>query len=144
MSHVRQQIREAAAAALTGLTTTGARVFQSRIRPLRDADLPCLLVNTDEETIDGATIAGMLERTLTLQIRAVAKVADDLDDTLDTMLAEVEVALATQTLGGRAKNIELTKIEIELNDDLEKPVGIATASYQVSYYTAAGIPGTAI
>lgn len=39
-NHVRQQIREAVATTLTGLSTTSTRVFQSRLRPLVDADLP--------------------------------------------------------------------------------------------------------
>ena len=33
------------------LATTGSRVFQSRVYPLRDADLPCLLISTDDEQI---------------------------------------------------------------------------------------------
>lgn len=146
MTHVRQQIREAAATALSGLVTTGARVFQSRLRPLRDADLPCLLVNTDDEEIDtlGMGVHPTQERQLSLKVRCVAKDSSDLDDTLDTMLAEIEVALDGQTFGGKAKGIVLTGISIEMNDELEKPVGIATATYQVTYYTAAGSPGSAL
>jgi len=146
MSHVRQQIREAAATVLTGLTTTSTRVFQSRLRPLKDTDLPCLLVNTDDEDIEtiGFTVGAQQERSLMLSIRAVAKVSSTLDDTLDTILAEVETALAAQTLGNRAKGLVLEKISIEMNDELEKPVGIATAQYRVTYYTATGTPGTAL
>ncbi|MBK8772501.1 MAG: hypothetical protein IPM06_19045 [Rhizobiales bacterium] len=33
MAHARQAIREAAATLLTNLTTTGSRVFQSRMAP---------------------------------------------------------------------------------------------------------------
>ena len=146
MSHVRQQIREAAAAALTGLASAGNRVFQSRLRPLRDADLPCLLVNTDDEEVDtlGMGVHPAQERQLALKVRCVAKDASDLDDTLDSLLAEVETALDGQTFGGKAKGIVLTGISIEMNDELEKPVGIATATYQVTYYTAAGSPGSAL
>lgn len=146
MTHVRQQIREAAATVLTGLSTSGAHVFQSRLRPLRDADMPCLLVNTDDEEIETLGIGQhpTQERQLVLKVRAVAKDSSDLDDTLDTMLAEVETALDGQTFSGKAKSIVLTGINIEMNDELEKPVGVATASYQVTYYTAAGSPGTAL
>ena len=146
MSHVRRQIREAAATALTGLATTGARVFQSRLRPLRDADLPCLLVNTDDEEIDTLTIGShpTQERQLALKVRAVAKDASDLDDTLDQMLFEIETTLEGTTLGGIAKGIVLTGIAIEMNDEMDKPVGVATATYQITYYTAAGLPESAI
>lgn len=144
--HVRQQIREAAAALLTGLATTGARVFQSRLRPLRDADLPCLLINTDDEEIEtqGISANALQERTLTLSIRAVAKQSDALDAELDTLLAEIETALGNSTLGGKAESILLASIRIEMNDEIEKPVGIATAQYRVTYYTATGTPGTAL
>jgi hypothetical protein len=49
VAHVRQQVREALAIQLTGLTTTGAKVFQSRVYPLESSDLPCLLIATEEE-----------------------------------------------------------------------------------------------
>lgn len=146
MSHVRQQIREAAATVLTGLATSGARVFQSRLRPLKDTDLPCLLINTDDEEIEaqGITATPMQERSLVLSVRAIAKQTATLDDVLDTMLAEIETALAGQTFGNRAKGLLLESIAIEMNDELEKPVGIATAHYRVTYYTATGTPGTAL
>jgi hypothetical protein len=145
MSHVRQQIREAAATLLTGLTTTGARVFQSRIYPLRDADLPCLLISTDDEKIDtlGLSAGGLQERELSLVIKAVAKQSAALDDALDTSLAEIETALTGQSLGGIAKSNTLESISVEMSDDLEKPVGILTATFQITYYTATGAPGVA-
>jgi len=39
-NHVRQQIRERLATDLTGLTTTGRRVYQSRVYSLEDGNLP--------------------------------------------------------------------------------------------------------
>lgn len=146
MAHVRQQIREAVATLLTGLTTTGARVYQSRIYPLRDSDLPCLLISTDDEqdVTLGPGENSAQERNLQLSIRCVSKQVTDLDDKLDTMLAEVETALGNQTLSGKAKALQLESINIEMSDDLEKPVGIATAVFRVTYYTATGTPATAL
>jgi hypothetical protein len=146
MSHARQQIREAAATLLTGLTSTGSRVYQSRIYTLRDTDLPCLLINTDDEqdVTLGPGENSAQERSLQLSIRCVSKQVADLDDKLDTMLAEVETALGNQTLSGKAKAMQLESISIELSDELEKPVGIATAVFRITYYTATGTPGTAL
>lgn len=145
MTHVRTQIRDAAVTTLTGLTTTGARVYPSRLTPLRDADLPCLLVMTNDEEIAGADVHGVLqERTLRLAVRAVAKVSGALDDTLDAMVAEVETALYAQTFGGLAKSVNLAAISIEMEDALEKQAGFAELAYTVTYYTAAGSPGTAL
>ena len=50
MAHYRQQIRERVATTLTGLTTTGSNVFQSRVYPIEENKLPCLLIYTKDET----------------------------------------------------------------------------------------------
>lgn len=144
-NHLRQQIREAIATTLTGLTTTGTRVYQSRLHTLADSNLPCLLVNTDSEEISALSVSEhpLLERSLTLRVRCVAKAVSNLDDTLDTMLKEVETAIGTAadiTFGGLVKSIAPQEIDIEMDDGVEKPVGIASLSYLVTYYTADGSP----
>ena len=146
MSHVRRQLREAAAAAVTGLSTTAGRVFQSRVYPLRDADLPCLLVITDDERIDAgnAAMGGELERELTLTVRGVAKATADLDDTLDAIAEQVEPMLNGATLGGKAKKCLLTAINVEMDDVLEKPVGSISLEYRITYFTSPALPGTAL
>lgn len=145
-THVRQQIREAVATALTGLTTTGARVFQSRVRPLADADLPCLLVMTDGEEIEriGIDSAAILSRSLTATIRAVVKATSSLDDTLDNCIKEIETALGGAAIAGLSKPVALIEIRIELDDSTDKPVGYAELRYRIPYFTAASAPTTAL
>lgn len=137
MSHARQQIREQVATLVTGLATTGSRVHQSRMRP--DA-LPCLLVTTNDEEIEPGTVGNLRQRLLDLVITGYAKAGDTLDDALDTIAAEVEVALAN----GYADRAELTRIEVDFDDSLEKPVGSIALTYRITYFTAAGSPGTLI
>jgi hypothetical protein len=144
-NHLRQQIREAVAIRLSGLTTTTTRVYQSRLHPLSDSNLPCLLVNTDSEEIATLTLQPhpVMERNMTLAVRCIGKAVANLDDTLDTMLKEVETALGTvtdPTYGGLVKSMVPTGISIEMDDGLEKPVGIASLNYLVTYYTADGSP----
>ena len=135
MSHARTQLREQVAALVTGLATTGARVYQSRMRP---ADgLPCLLVTTNEEDITPGSIGGLYQRRLVLQVRGFAKGSTTLDDTLDQIALEVETALA-------ASRAELDRIEIDFDDELEQPVGSVTLTYQITYFTAASDPATLI
>lgn len=143
MTHARQQIREAAATALTGLATTGSRVYQSRVHPLADSNLPCLLVNTDDEQLDQASIGmpPLLQRQLELRVRAVAKVTASLDDTLDAMLAEVETVLGNTTLGGKVKVLAPQAIRVAIEQG-EKPVGIAELIYVATYHTAQNAPET--
>lgn len=145
-NHVRQQIREAAAALLAGLTTTGSHVFQSRVYVYNDDELPCLSVTTNREQVSilGSGINPLLERNLELVVIARTKLTTNLDDKLDTMMKEVEQAfnasLAANTLSGLVKDISLASIEVEMNGDNEKPVGQATMTFNTEYFTQASAP----
>ncbi len=142
MTHARQQIREAVATALTGLTTTGSKVYQSRMLPQGDAGLPCLLITTASEEIDGTVQAHQL-RDLTIVVRGYARAVANLDDTLDVICAEVETALQTAgTLGGKVPGgLMLQRIETDLDDALDKPAGVVEMQFKAGYFTSAGIPG---
>lgn len=143
MAHARQAIREALAAALTGLASTGARVFQSRMRA-QDA-LPCLLVTTNDEDIQRVDMDSIEERDIAVEIIGVAKAAADIDDVLDTIAAEVETAIgANNTLGGRVKSMHLTRLRPEFDDELEQPAGLVRLTYRCIYFTNAGVPGTTL
>ena len=136
MSHARTQIREACAARLLGLATTGDRVKQSRMHPA--IALPCLLVTTNDEEVSPGTVGGLYQRTVLLVVRGYAKGSETLDDTLDQIALEVETALSAEP------RAELDKVEIDYDESLEKPVGSISLTYRVTYFTAAGSPGTMI
>ena len=56
MSHVRQQIREQVVTLCTGLTTTGSRVYDTRLYNLDPADnLPGLVIYTQSESSTKST-----------------------------------------------------------------------------------------
>ena len=115
--HLRNQIRDRAVVAVTSLTTTGANVFQSRVYPVEDASLPCLLVYTTSEVLD----------------------------TLDLISKEVEVALATTgivTAGGSSlvekHHLESTDIDIITTET--RPLGVVSMAYYVQYRTSFSAP----
>lgn len=143
MAHARQSIREAVATAMTGLTTTGSRVFQSRMR--EQDSLPCLLVATNDETIESG-IGDVQQRQLEVTVTGVAKAASNVDDTLDTIASEVEVAMqAAGTLGGLVDAPPaLARISTSFDDSLEQPVGEISLSFGCTYFTNAGAPGTTL
>lgn len=150
MSHVRQQVRDALATTLTGLTTTGANVFGSRVWPVSVDDLPALLVHTDEESVEVLSIhsPAILQRTLTVRIEALARATASLDDTLDTICSEVETAInATEsaaTAGGALDApIRLAAVSVEF-EPAEQPVGRLVMSWTGTYSTAANAPDTAL
>ncbi len=146
-NHLRRQIREAVATAVTGLTTTGSRVFQSRVYPLELTDLPALLIATLSETSEPVTIHGPRElmRVLSVQVSGITKATADLDDALDGICKEVEIALASDiTLGGKCKSVTLTTTSMELTGGSDTPVGRATMVFKVDYYAMENAPDVAL
>ena len=128
---------------ITGLTTTGTRVFQSRVYPTDT--FPCLSVYTLRESSEQSSIGHNVDRTLELVVEGRAKANSDLDDTLDTIADEVETALfATPDLGVGIKYLALSDTEIELTDDLEKPAGIVRLSFNVMYRVSRTAPDVLI
>ena len=147
MSHVRQQLRERAATTLTGLSTTGSKVYQSRVYPLGAANLPGLLIYTKSEDSEAVTMSGArtLLRYLSLVIEGYVKAVSNYDDTVDTIAKEVETAMGNDvTLNGLAKNSYLESTEIEYDGEGEKPVAVVSLTYTVEYMTIENAPQTAV
>lgn len=147
--HIRQQLREAFAATVTGLATTGARVFQSRIDNLAAADLPGLRIYTDGEQIMDDSILDipyLQHREITLRCEALAKVTSNLDDVLDTICTEVEKAIAgNSTLGGLAKlHCSLKSTDIKFEGATDVNTGIATMTWLIVALTMSSAPDVAV
>jgi hypothetical protein len=144
--HVAKQLRAAVISAVTGLATTGANVFGSRVYPVRDAEIPCLLVYTPDESAEDATLeTTSYQRRIAIRIEALAKATASLEDTLDQIRKEVEIALAAGVLvGGWTVDVEYRGMTSELRDDLEKPVGSAEMSFEATLFTAAASPDVII
>jgi hypothetical protein len=144
MAHVRNQIREAVGTLLTGLPTTGSHVFQSRVYPMQNANLPGLLVFSESETSTPMTIhQPTLDRVLQIRVVALAKDTAYLDDVLDRICAEVETALAAG-IEPLARSITLTGTQIEVIGTGEQPTGSATMTFEVGYSTAGNAPDVAL
>jgi hypothetical protein len=145
-THVSEQIVAAAALALTGLTTTGANVFDSRVYPVQSAQLPALLVDQGDEASSPGELWGFsraLERTM--QLLVVAKVEQNTSyrTLVNTIRKEVEVALAAASLPG-AKWVQPASCLIELAGEGEKPIASATMTFEVMYLAALGAPDVAL
>lgn len=140
-NHVRQQLREAVATAVTGLTTTSTRVFQSRVYPLQTSELPCLVITTDGDQAENLTVHNPVQQQRATQIRieAYARATTTLDDTLDTICKEVEAAIAnasSSTVKGAMYGG--TQIDIEILGD--QPVGKAIMLFSKDLYTVSNAP----
>lgn len=136
MSHIRQQIREYFGTTLTGLTTTGSNVHESRIYPLET--LPALAIYTKSETSEPIVIGTnrALERELEVVVEGYAKATTNFDDTIDTISKEVEEAIAADvTLGGLSKDTFISSTEIDFNGEGEKPLGFVSLTFTTIYHT---------
>ena len=139
MAHVRKQIRDAIVTALTGLGETGTNVFRSRIYPLEKTKLPALCIFTRTETteFDTMTINRSTMRNLEVAVEAYVNMTLAYDNKLDAIAVQVEEALAADvTLGGLAKDTQVTAFEADLSGDGEKPVAVGRFTVAVQYRTA--------
>lgn len=146
MSHARQQIREAVAAAVTGLATTGTNVFVNKITPQEAESLPNLLVYTDGESSEADAMGASrgLMRALDVVIDATAE-GEGIDDTLDTIAAEVEVAIAGDAaLAALVKDITLTSTAVSRSAAGQTPMMGLRLTFSAQYRTRRGVPGTSI
>lgn len=143
-NHIRQQIREAVGVLLTGLTTTGTNVFQSRQHRIPEDSLPALVIYSTEEESEAVAFGGgspLLDRTLTLVVEGYAKEVSNVDDTADTISKEVETALAGDlTLGGLAQYVILANTLIEYEGETDSNAALVTLSFGVLYRTRAATP----
>ena len=146
-NHVRQQIREKVGTTLTGLTTTGSNIYESRVYPLEASNLPALVVYTKNEESEPIVIGTnrLSSRNLSVIVEIYAKTTTNFDDTIDTISKEVEVAIAADTtLDGLTKDIYLESTEIEYNGEGEQPVGYATLTFLTNYYVQEQNPDVAV
>lgn len=146
-NHLRKQIRDAVATQLTGMSLTGSNVFKNRTQPVTDTNLPCLIIATEADEAESASLSypRLTIRRLTLSIRALAKATSAVDDALDAICLNVEKALAgNMTLGGLAKDLQISATNIALNSESETNYGEATMLWQATYYIQETAPETAL
>ena len=146
-NHVRQQVREYFGTTLTGLTTTGSNVYESRVYTLQENTLPSLVIYTKSETSEPIVIGTdrLMSRELLVLVEAYCKATSNFDDTIDTISKEIEEAMAAdRTLGGLAKDTYLESTEIEFNAEGEQPVGFATLTFLTNYYVQETNPDVAV
>lgn len=137
--HARTQIRNAVIASLTGLGTTGANVFASRVYALQSSEYPCLLISTAGEDVDVTTTDGTMERVLSLTVEARVKATSGLEDSLDTIASEVETALLG-TFPANVQVSEMVSVQFGLTGEGDQPFGFAAMSFRFTYFTKEALP----
>ena len=146
-NHIRQQIRERVGTVLTGLTTTGSNVFETRVYPLENTNLPALVIYTKDETSEPLVISTdrVMSRELELIVEIYVKQTSNFDDEVDKICKEVEIAIsADTTINGLAKDCFLQSTSIEYNTEGEKPLSFASLTFLTNYYVNETRPDIAV
>jgi hypothetical protein len=147
--HMRQQITAAAVAALTGLSTTGARVYPDRdtaAKPLVATELPGLVIVDDGEPAEIVTLGRgrLLERKMALRVDAHVKSETTPAATLNAILKECEIALASANLAG-AKFCTLAEVRgREVSEASETKTVRQSFVFEVNYITSHTAPDVAL
>jgi len=138
MAHARQAIRDNIVSTVSGLSTTGQRVFRNRVYPMGESKLPGLLVYTESEEIEPSTITPPRTqmRRMNVVIEAYVKAVSNYDETLDTISQQVEEALsADSTRNDLAKDTRILSFESEFSGEGDQPVAVGRMSIEVVYAT---------
>jgi hypothetical protein len=144
--HLHKQIRAALVTKLTGLTTTGARVYANRLQPMQDANLPGLRIFAAEERSEPVTLADphVQSRELVVVIEGCSKKVSGLDDELDLISKEVETALAAGITVGTA-NLAAYYTGMNYDDEqLDKPVGVKRMTFSIPFRAMSNAPDVLI
>lgn len=152
--HARKQIRDLTISVLSGLATTGSRVYAGRTRALPADHEPTLIVYARAEKVsrDAQGNPPPLLRVLTLDVVGYVQMGGPPDDKLDQIAAEVEAAMYAASsgffaLGGTGvMSAELVNVDIAAKvaeadgKSSEKHSGAVVLSYEVTYRTIEGAP----
>lgn len=147
--HIRQKLRNAVVSAMTGLATTGPRVYASRVHVMGEHHLPGLRVATLSESVTLETLHspnqqqyGQYQRNVELVVDACVRRGDASADQLDTICEEVETALAAGvTVDSVYITPILTGVEIEMDGGVDQRVEVASMRYTCILFTQANQPG---
>lgn len=138
----RTEIRNAFAALLTGLPSTGARVYQSRTRPLQAAELPAILIFSGGSRPEDKDLCSMRPGLMTYQLSADILVKHSVgnestaDQILDEITAAVFASVSANTLSGKVASLRLIHVgEVDLDDSLEKPALRLPVLFETQYST---------
>jgi hypothetical protein len=144
---VAVQIRDAVAAYLTGLATTGARVFTGSpaLYPLAPNALPAIKVLLGPETIQPTSMPAprLLDHMRSVDVIACARKDVDVDAELGQINKEVFAVLA-MPLAGPWKALTPASVVPQLDVSSEQPKGEWRIRYEAWYKTREGAPDVAV
>lgn len=141
---IRAQVRQAAVTALNAVPSLTGRVFVDQEYVLQPAQMPCLMVAVSESTQLEGPFSDGLERSITVQVRALAKATTGLSDSLDAMSHAAEGALMVNGLTVAARTFWPESFSAETPDLSavgDQPVGELSMEFVFLIPTQRAAPG---
>lgn len=136
--HRAEQIVARTVVTVTGLTTTGMRVYRGRVYPLQTANLPglCVFQGQDRPQSDTSSY-NFIDSDLTVYIDIYVKsAASQVDTLLNQIRKELVIALSanyTQGLSFVIDTVEGDADEPDLNGDSDQPTARLRTSWIFRY-----------
>lgn len=148
--HVREQIIQAIAVCVTGLATTGANVFESRVDALERDALPALAPRflPATESITPVTMPSprRLECRCRVQVVIAGRAADEVTvrKLANQISLEVQQALAMPAAIGPWKTLTPLGFELNLSGAGEQVAAEGLLTYEALYFIAENAPDVAL
>ena len=152
--HVAKQVLDQVVTTCTGLSTTGANVYRSRVHTMVESKLPALLIYSREDVLEEEMTAMQTDGTkgahyvLTVSIDAIEKDASETtaEDNLFTIRKEVQTAMeADLTLSSTCDDLWMAEATIEDRTGAgDSPVLVMTMLWQFRYRVKQGAPSTVL
>lgn len=143
MPHGREQLRHAAKALLTGLPTTGARVFAGRVEPLGTDECPGLNVRVSQET-PRDDLMTLLDEDAPREVQILVEgyINAGGEDALDQIAIEVEQALeGDPTIGGLVEQLAYQGTTLRRVPEGEYDHAVVALLYSATYIVSRTDPG---
>lgn len=145
MTHRAESIITAVVTNVTGLTTTGARVYRGRVYALAGTNLPALCVYQGEDKVIGQYSQSKYDCELTITIEAVVKASTtQVDTTINLIREQVTIAMQTDYTQGLSyvlNTIEGDASAPELSGDGEQTSAAQKLEWKIHYRRSRTDPG---
>lgn len=140
--HVRSQIRHAVVDTLKTIAGFADKVHSSRNTVFDEVNLDCFNVIAGDESIEPDDIHDSTQsRELEVIVEAYAMGVDAVDDQLDGMIAEAEIALKASSIGVLSElDVGLAGIDSDYDESLSEGVAKAVMRFSVGYEVQASNP----
>jgi hypothetical protein len=136
VAHLATQIRDKVIVAVTGLVTTGPRVFAGRVHAVERADIPCVAVDIGDEDAEYVSMGYPrdISATLAVEITAMVSIRGDFDAELNKIQSEVQAAMsADPTFTGLVVDIMYRRRMRIADGQGDSPIAALVLSYDIIY-----------